>query len=1186
MKKTGFAHLHVHTEYSLLDGYARINEIFKEVKNLGMEAVAITDHGSMFGVVDFYKKALKEGVKPIIGCEVYTAPRTMGDKDSSKDKNAGHLVLLAENNEGYKNLIKLVSKAYTEGFYYKPRIDYELLEKHTEGLIALSACLAGDIQRLIMERNPEKAREKARCLSGMFGKGNFYLELQDHGIPEQKLVNQELLKISKELQIPLVATNDVHYIRKEDSRAHDILLCIQTGKILSDTERMKFPTDEFYLKSPEEMAELFDYAPEALENTVRIAERCNVSFDFDQIYLPEFDIPEGIANNEYLRKLCLEGLRERYGEVTEELLERFEYEIGVIEEMGYVDYFLIVWDFIRFAKESGIVVGPGRGSCGGSIIAYVLKITDVDPIRYKLIFERFLNPERITMPDIDIDFEDDRRQEVIEYVVEKYGKEKVAQIITFGTMAARAAIRDVGRVLDIPYGDVDKIAKLVPTDLGITIGKALEISSEFKAIYDSDQNAKYLIDNALKLEGMPRHASTHAAGVVISKDAVDEYVPLYLHDDSVVTQFTMGLLEELGLLKMDFLGLRNLSVIKNALKFIELNQCKKIDLNAITFDDADVFDMISKGDTLGVFQLESAGMRQFMKELKPESFDDIIAGISLFRPGPMDSIPAYIKNKNNPKEIKYVHESLMGILDVTYGCLVYQEQVMQVVRELGGYSYGRSDLVRRAMSKKKMDVMQKERQYFIHGKTGDDGTIEIEGCMRKGVPEAAANKIFDDMIDFAKYAFNKSHAAAYAILAYQTAYLKNYYPVEFMAALLTSVTGNSAKVAQYIQDCKRMGIDVLPPDINTSYKHFTVNGGNINFGLLAIKNVGKGIIASTIKERKSAPYKSFIDFCERVETSELNKRAVESMIKSGVFDSLKINRSQLLGCFEKVIEGIQRDKRRNVKGQVSLFDMGSDESIDALRYDKIPEREEFPMKTLLAFEKEMLGVYISGHPLGEYEELIEKGKFISSSEMKEPHEVGVPARVKDNDLIYAAGVITALQKKFTRNNNRMAFLQVEDLYSSFEVIVFPNVYEKCISCIEEDKIIIVYGRISFKEDEEPKILAENICELNVENIKGVEKMSRRSYKKSYGYHKKNDVLREKPPKQEGRLYLKIKHYDKVILQSIKRILSNHRGKTAVYIYVEDQNKAFEASEELRVSPEEGLLKTLKATLGEESVKLV
>jgi DNA polymerase-3 subunit alpha len=1186
MNKPGFAHLHVHTEYSLLDGYARIKEIFKEVKDLGMESVAITDHGSMFGVVEFYKRALKEGVKPIIGCEVYTASRTMQDKDSVKDKNSGHLVLLAENNTGYKNLIKLVSKAYTEGFYYKPRIDYELLEKHTEGLIALSACLAGDIQRLIMQDNPEKARERASYLRGIFGKDNFYLELQDHGIPDQKLVNQELIKISKELDIPLVATNDVHYIRKEDSKAHDILLCIQTGKNVSDTERMKFPSDEFYLKSPGEMAELFDYAPEALENTVMIAERCNVTFDFDHTYLPEFDVPEGTTNKKYLRKLCLEGFKERYGDVTDDLRDRFEYEIGVIEEMGFVDYFLIVWDFIRFAKESGIVVGPGRGSCGGSIVAYVLKITDVDPIRYNLIFERFLNPERVTMPDIDIDFEDDRRQEVIEYVIEKYGKEKVAQIITFGTMAARAAIRDVGRVLDISYGEVDRIAKLIPTELGITIGKALEISSEFKALYDSDRNAKYLIDNALKLEGMPRHASTHAAGVVISKDAIDEYVPLYLHDDSVVTQYTMGRLEELGLLKMDFLGLRNLSVIKNALKFIEVSQCKKIELNSITFDDADVFAMISKGDTLGVFQLESAGMRQFMKELKPESFEDIIAGVSLFRPGPMDSIPTYIKNKNNPNGIKYVHGSLKNILDVTYGCLVYQEQVMQVVRELGGYSFGRSDLVRRAMSKKKMEVMQKERQYFIHGKTDENGEIEIEGCMRKGVPEDAANKIYDDMIDFAKYAFNKSHAAAYAILAYQTAYLKHYYPVEFMAALLTSVTGNSAKVAQYIQDCKRMGINVLPPDINTSYKHFTVNDGNINFGLLAIKNVGKGIIASIISTRKSAPFKSFIDFCESVETSELNKRAVESMIKSGVFDSLKVNRSQLLGCFEKVIEGIQRDKRRNVKGQVSLFDMGSEETLDALRYDKIPERDEFPMKTLLTFEKEMLGVYISGHPLGEYEELIGNSKFVTSSEMKEPHEIGVPSRVKDNDLIYATGVITAVQKKFTRNNKRMAFLQVEDLYSSFEVIVFPNVFEKCIACIEEDKIVIVYGKISFKEEEEPKILAENICVLNEENVKSVGNMGRRSSKSSYGYKRKTDVVKEKPPKEDSKLYIKIKHYDRVILQSIKKILSNYQGGTSVHIYVEDQGKSFEASKDLSVSPNEGLLKTLKVALGDECVKLV
>lgn len=1188
-EKPGFAHLHVHTEYSLLDGYARIDEIFKETKALGMESVAITDHGSMFGVIDFYKKALKEGIRPIIGCEVYTAARNMGDKDPVKDKNSGHLVLLAENNTGYKNLIKLVSKAYTEGFYYKPRIDYSLLEKHTEGLIALSACLAGDVQRLIMEQNPEKAREQALYLRNLFGKDCFFLELQDHGIPEQKMVNRELLKIAKELDIDLVATNDVHYIRKEESRAHDILLCIQTGKNVSDTERMKFPSDEFYLKSPEEMAELFDYAPEALENTVRIAKRCHVTFDFNQIHLPGFKVPEGSTNEAYFRKLCQEGLKARYRVVTEELVERLEYELKVIVEMGYVDYFLIVWDFIRFAKESEIVVGPGRGSCGGSLVAYVLKITDTDPIRYGLIFERFLNPERITMPDIDIDFEDDRRQEVIDYVIEKYGKDRVAQIITFGTMAARAAIRDVGRVLDMPYGDVDRIAKLIPTDSGITIGKALEISSDLKALYDSDQNAAYLIDYARKLEGMPRHASTHAAGVVISKEAVDEYVPLYLNDDNVVTQFNMVLLEELGLLKMDFLGLRNLTVIKNALKLIRLNQGKSLDLSEITFDDPAVFQLISRGDTLGVFQLESAGMRQFMKDLKPESFEDIIAGISLFRPGPMDSIPTYIRNKNNPKAIEYVHDSLKPILDVTYGCLVYQEQVMKVVRELGGYSYGRSDLVRRAMSKKKMEVMQKERQYFIHGKTGPDGEIEIKGCIRNGVPESAANKIFDDMIDFAKYAFNKSHAASYAILAYQTAYLKHHYPVEFMAALLTSVTGNSVKIAQYIQDCKKMDIRVLSPDINTSFKNFTVNGRNINFGLLAIKNVGKGIIASIIQERKAEPFQSFIDFCERVDSSELNKRAVESMIKSGVFDTLGVNRAQLLGCFEKVIEGIQRDKRRNIKGQVSLFDMGSEQTLDALRYDKIPERQEFPMKTLLTFEKEMLGVYISGHPLQEHEQLIENGIFVTSSDMHEPAEIGVPCKIKDNDLIYAVGVVTAIQKKFTRNNKPMAFLQVEDLYGSFEVILFPNTYEKCFSCVEEDRILIVYGRITFKEEEEPKILAENICELNEENAKNARNMAKRSFGSAYKadrFDKSRSGVRETAPEKEGKVYLRIKQYDKGILQSIKDILKDHSGSTSVVIFVEGQGKSFKASKDLCVSVNDRLMKDLKSALGEESVKFV
>lgn len=1181
-----FVHLHVHTEYSLLDGYARIDGIFKEAGALGMDAVAITDHGSMFGVVDFYKKALKEGIKPIIGCEVYTAPRTMADKDPGKDKNAGHLVLLAENNTGYRNLVKLVSKGYTEGFYYKPRIDYALLERHSEGLIALSACLAGDIQRLIMERNEAKARETALRLRGIFGKDNFFLELQDHGIPEQKQVNRVLVDMSRELGIPLVATNDVHYLRKEESRPHDILLCIQTGKIVSDTERMRFPTDEFYLKSPREMADLFDYAPEALENTVRIAERCNVSFDFNQIHLPAFEIPSGEANGPYLRRLCRKGLLERYGEATEELGQRLDYELGVIEEMGYVDYFLIVWDFIRFAKENGIVVGPGRGSCGGSLVAYVLKITDIDPIRYSLIFERFLNPERITMPDIDIDFEDDRRQEVIDYVVEKYGKEKVAQIITFGTMAARAAIRDVGRVLDLPYGDVDRIAKLIPTDLGITIEKALEVSGEFKALYDSDQGARHLIDNAMKLEGMPRHASTHAAGVVISKTAVDDYVPLYLHDDNVVTQFNMVLLEELGLLKMDFLGLRNLTVIKNALKLIKLGKGLEVDLGALSYDDPAVFDMISRGDTLGVFQLESAGMRQFMKDLKPETFEDIIAGISLFRPGPMDSIPAYIRNKHHPEDITYVHDSLKRILDVTYGCLVYQEQVMQVVRELGGYSFGRSDLVRRAMSKKKMDVMQKERQYFIYGKTGADGVVEIEGCVRKGVPESAANKIFDDMIDFAKYAFNKSHAASYAILAYQTAWLKHHHPVEFMAALLTSVTGNSAKIAQYIQDCRKMDIQVLPPDVNTSFKHFTVNKGNINFGLLAIRNVGKGIIASIISERREGPFKSFIDFCERIDSTELNKRAVESMIKAGVFDSLGSNRAQLLGCFETVIEGIQRDKRRNVRGQVSLFDLGGGDTFETLRHDRIPEREEFPVKTLLGFEKEMLGVYISGHPLKAYEALIEKGPFVLSSDMKEPSEIGVPARIRDNDFIYAVGVVTAIQKKFTRNNNQMAFLEMEDLHGSYEVVVFPAIFDKCRPCVEEDRILIVYGRISFKEDEDPKILAENLCELTPETVKSLGRRNGGPPEPPRKRRKPAGEVRETPPEKSSKLYLKIERYDKTLLSSIREILSDHQGSTHVHIYVARQQKSFKAGNDLCVCLSDRLIRDLKLTLGEECVKIV
>ncbi len=1077
-----FVHLHLHSEYSLLDGYTRISKLFDRAKELGMDSVAITDHGAMFGVVDFYKEAKKHGVKPIIGCEVYTAPRTRFDKDPVKDKNMGHLVLLAKNNNGYNNLIKIVSQGYTEGFYYKPRIDIEVLEKYSDGIICLSACLAGDIKRKILNNDYEGAKQLALKYNNIFGEGNFFLELQDHGIEEQKLVNTNVIKLSKETGIPLVATNDVHYLNKDDHVAHDILLCIQTGKTVADEGRMRFPTNEFYLKSYDEMSKLFGYAPEAIENTAKIADMCNVEFDFNQMHLPGFDVPKEYNPSQYLRKLCYEGLERRYEVITDEIKERLEYELNTIEAMGYVDYFLIVWDFIKYAKDNGIVVGPGRGSCGGSIVAFTLNITDIDPIQYSLIFERFLNPERVTMPDIDIDFEDERRQEVIDYVIEKYGKEKVAQIITFGTMAARGAIRDVGRAINMSYGDVDKIAKQIPHQLGITIEKAIQLNPQLKDIYRNDEDAKYLIDVAMAVEGMPRHASTHAAGVVISKMAVNEYVPLYLHDNNVTTQFNMNLLEELGLLKMDFLGLRNLTVLKEAVRLIKLNRQIDIDLEKIPYDDSKTYELISSGETLGVFQLESSGMRQFMKELKPEFLEDIIAGVSLFRPGPMDSIPKYIKNKNHPDKVTYVHPKLESILKVTYGCLVYQEQVMQVVRELGGYSFGRSDLVRRAMGKKKMDVMKKEREYFINGKIDEDGNVEIAGCIRNGVDEEAANIIFDDMIDFAKYAFNKSHAASYAVLSYQTAYLKHHYPVEFMAALMTSVMGNSSKVAEYIGDCKRMGIEILPPSINESFAKFTVSRDKIRFGLLAIKNVGNGIIRAIVKARKSKKFASFIDFCERIETRELNKRAVESMIKAGVFDGLNVTRAGLLAGYERIIEGIHQDRRRNIEGQVSLFNSFDDTLPQNMKHDVLPDVKEFSDKYLLGFEKEMLGIYLSGHPLSEYEELINKVATVKSNDLKEMQDENSSLGLKDGSKIIITGIVMKKQDKTTRNNNLMAFLTLEDLFGTIEVIAFPGVYDRCVQHLYEDSIVIVVGKINLKEDEEPKIIADNIVPLTDENI--------------------------------------------------------------------------------------------------------
>ncbi|MFZ5966442.1 MAG: DNA polymerase III subunit alpha [Bacillota bacterium] len=1150
-----FVHLHVHTEYSLLDGSARISKLIELTKELGMKAIAITDHGCMFGVIDFYKQAVKHGIKPIMGCEVYTAPRTMYDRDPVKDKGLGHLVLLAKNINGYKNIMKIVSLGYTEGFYYKPRIDMDTLMKHGSDIVALSGCLAGRVQQYILNHDYQGAKEEALKLESIFGKGNFYLELQDHGIEEQKDVNHYLVKLSKETGIPLVATNDVHYLRKQDADVHDVLLCIQTGKTVDEEERLKFPTQEFYLKTPDEMAEIFPYALEALDNTVKIGEMCNVEFAFNQIHLPKYDVPEAMDADVYLRQLCDKGLKDRYHEITHELQERLDYELSVIEGMGYVEYFLIVWDFIRYAKENNIMVGPGRGSAAGSIVSYALGITDIDPIKYNLIFERFLNPERITMPDIDIDFCYERRQEVIDYVIDKYGKDKVAQIITFGTMAARAAIRDVGRAINMSYASVDAIAKQIPFQIGMTIDKALEINKTLKDMYESDEQAKYLIDVARAVEGMPRHASTHAAGVVISKEAIDEYVPLYNHENGVSTQFTMGTLEELGLLKMDFLGLRNLTVIRDAISLIEKDHGVLIDFSKMSYDDKKVYELISRADTLGVFQLESGGMRQFMKELKPDCFEDIIAGISLFRPGPMDSIPKYLEYKNNPQKVQYLHPKLKPILNVTYGCFVYQEQVMQVVRDLGGYTYGRSDLVRRAMGKKKMDVMEQERHYFIYGKIKDNGEIEIPGCIRNGVPEEVGNKIFDEMIDFAKYAFNKSHAAAYAVLGYQTAYLKQYYPVEFMAALLTSIMGNTSKVAEYIQDCKRMGIEILPPSVNASMAKFTVENGKIRFGLLAVKNVGLSVIDAIVLARESkGRYMSFTDFCQKVDSKEINKRAIESLIKCGAFDNLGGNRAQLMAVYERVLEGIQQDRRKNLEGQFSLFNIYQDVISDHGLEDRLPDIAEFPTKMMLSMEKEVLGLYVSGHPLSELEEELKSASTVNAAVFVEAMDHPENCQMKDGMSVAIAGMISHKQNKTTKNNNMMAFITLEDLYGTVEVIVFPNVFEKYYGLLYQDNTIIVEGKISFKEEEEPKIICEKIYPL----VK----------------------------RQGNKLYLKIsKDKELSVLEKIKPILSKWRGNVPVYLYIEEKNQKMRADRDYWVQINQQLVEELSGLLGDECVKI-
>jgi DNA polymerase-3 subunit alpha len=1152
-----FVHLHVHTEYSLLDGASRISSLVSYAKELGMHSLAITDHGVMYGAVEFYKECTKQGIKPIIGCEVYTAARTRCDKQSGIDSNQGHLILLAKDNQGYKNLIKLVSKGFVEGFYYKPRIDIELLTQYSKGIIALSACLGGDIPKLLLNGNYSGAQELAFKYNSIFGEGNFYLELQENGIADQRLVNQQLIKLSNETNIPLVATNDVHYLKKEDYDAHEILLCIQTAKTIDQEDRMRFPTNEFYLKSHDEMTEHFKNIPSAIENTIAIAKKCNVDLEFGKLHLPKFDVPKGKEASQYLRELCFEGLKKRYeNDVTQDKIDRLEFELQTVERMGYVDYFLIVWDFIKYAKDNEIAVGPGRGSAAGSIISYCLSITNIDPIKYGLLFERFLNPERVSMPDIDIDFCYERRQEVIDYVVQKYGADRVAQIITFGTMAARAVIRDVGRALNIPYAEVDIVAKSIPFEIGMTIEKALQMNPELRKNYEENESTKKLIDMSKILEGLTRHASVHAAGVVITSDPVVDYVPIQKNEDGgVTTQFTMGILEELGLLKMDFLGLRTLTVIRDTLQFIKQTNNISIDLDKIDLDDPKVYKLFVEGKTDGVFQFESSGMKNFMKELKPNSIEDIIAGVALYRPGPMDQIPRYIRNKNTSDSVQYTHPKLEPILKMTYGCMVYQEQVMQIVRDLAGYSLGRSDLVRRAMGKKKADVMKKEREYFVHGIVDEDGNIEVQGALRNGVDEVAANKIFDELMEFANYGFNKSHAACYAFIAYQTAWLKANYPVEFMAALLNSFLGHIDKVTQYINECKSMGIKVLAPDVNESCSGFTISDSEIRFGLNALKNVGEGAAKSIMAARnKLGRFKDFTDFCEKIDTKEINKRTIESLIKCGAFDSMKTYRSQLMAVYEKVIDGIQNSRKKNIEGQVSFFDIQPQEKNN--HSFAMPNIKEYPQKELLSMEKEMLGLYISGHPLEGFEKELGEKTSHSILDILESHNSEAnDAVIYDGQTVIVGGIVTQKKTKVTKNNKLMAFITLEDLVGSIEIIVFPTILSKYAKYIEEDSQIILKGRISAKEEDMPKIICEEIEPLVKTKVQ--------------------------------KLYVKIKQgVNESAIENVWNTCKAFRGNNPVYVYFEEEGLLKMASKDVWVRLDKDLLDKTRKILGEDCVKIV
>ena len=1146
-----FTHLHVHTEYSLLDGSNKIKEYVDRVKALGMDSAAITDHGVMYGVIDFYRAARAAGINPILGCEVYVAPGSRFDREAgSGDDRYYHLVLLAENNQGYSNLMKIVSKGFVEGFYYKPRVDLSLLEKYHEGIIALSACLAGEVARFLTRGMYEDAKKAALRYQDIFGKGNFFLELQDHGIPEQQNVNQQLLKMHRETGIELVATNDVHYTLAEDAQPHDVLLCLQTGKKLADEDRMRYEGGQYYVKSPEEMERLFPYAPEALENTHKIAQRCHVEIEFGVTKLPKFDVPEGYTSWEYLNELCFGGLEERYQPVTEELKERLNYELSTIRNMGYVDYFLIVWDFIKYARDHDIMVGPGRGSAAGSLVAYTLGITQLDPIRYDLLFERFLNPERVSMPDIDVDFCFERRQEVIDYVRRKYGDDCVVQIVTFGTLAARGVIRDVGRVMDLPYAQVDTIAKMIPQELNITIDKALQMNPELKKVYEDQKEIHDLIDTAKRLEGLPRHTSMHAAGVVISQKDVSEYVPLSrASDGSIVTQFTMTTLEELGLLKMDFLGLRTLTVIQNAVHLIEQDAGVKLDMQHIDYNDKKVLDSLGTGRSDGVFQLESAGMKNFMKELKPQSLEDVIAGISLYRPGPMDFIPQYIRGKNRPDTIKYDCPQLEPILKPTYGCIVYQEQVMQIVRNLAGYTLGRSDLVRRAMSKKKAAVMEKERQNFVYGNE-EEG---VPGCIANGISEQTANKIYDDMIDFAKYAFNKSHAAAYAVVSYQTAFLKYYYPVEFMAALMTSVIEMPTKVAEYIQVCRQMNIKILPPDVNRGAYGFSVDNGAIRYGLSAIKSVGRPVINALVEEREAnGEYRSLKDFIERL-TGTVNKRAIENFIKAGALDCLEGNRRQKMLVYGQIVDSIAQEKKNSFAGQMSLFDLVSEE--DKKDYEiRMPDVEEYDKDMILGFEKEVLGIYLSGHPLEKYRSIMEKMISARTIDFQPDDETGIP-KVYDGQKVIIGGMITEKTIKYTRNNKVMAFLTVEDLMGTVEIVVFPRDYEKWQTLINEDARVFIQGRVNAEDDKPSKLILEKVRAFD-------------------------DIPRE--------IWIQFKDREDYAQkeQELLNYLRGSVGTSAVVIYLKDVKAIKRLPAGYHVQISDFLLEELKKKYGDSNVKVV